>query len=49
MESSYSISEGVGGVGAVFANRNRKIGSSNIVGALLIPHTCCQVGIVIEC
>jgi hypothetical protein len=27
---------------------NRKIGSTNLAGALLIPYTCCQVVIVIE-
>ena len=31
---------GVGGVLTVYMAHNRKIGSSNIVGALLIPCTC---------
>ena len=40
---------GVGGVLTVYMVHNRKIGSSNIVGALLIPCTCCQAEIVNEC
>jgi len=40
---------GVGGVVTVYMAHNRKIGSSNIVGALLIPCTCCQAEIVNKC
>jgi hypothetical protein len=39
----------VGGVATVYMAHNRKIWSSSIVGALLIPYTCCQAEIVNEC
>ena len=44
-----AVNKGVGGLVTVYMAHNRKIGSSNIVGALLIPCTCCQAEIVNEC